>query len=973
MSIVPTRIDRYEIKGRLGSGGMGTLYLARDTNPTTDRLVVLKLLRTSLDSDELVQRFRREARALAELNHPNIVVIYDSGEFDGSPFIVMEYVRGETLAELIRRHAPIPLGEKLRLLAELCAGLAHAHEAGIIHRDIKPANLVVDPNGRLKILDFGIARVDTDATLHGAQLTRVAVQIGTPGYMSPEQLEAGEVDARSDLFAVGAVAYELISGHEAFQGANTRQIERQVISEQPVPLVGSVPGLDPEIAAVVASALEKDRGQRCQSAVELGEAFERLRARIPGGDRQARATPSPRPTGERKPRRERAADSAYERAVTSYREGGEEGARRFAIEALAEYPEHEGARRLLTELGRFRDVEPWLPAPPPAPPVGVTDSSATLIATPASALDSSATLIAQPPSAFDDSETLIAPGLVPPPPPVAQPEPPVPAKPRAAAPQPTPAPAKPAPAKPAPAAAKPAPAKPAPPKPAPGPRAASSPAGRWALVGVVAAVLVVVAAAAAWFLWPSGTGGQTSTTTAAGGAGTTPAGAGGGTGQLPVVPTEHLLSIDAPAGGTIEGPGITCGTGGTACSVSQAAGTDVTLVARPDAGFTFGGFTGECSAAGVVTMAGPRRCGAVFAKAAARTPATGAARAATGPAAPQSWALTIAKPTGGTILGDRIKCGTEGSECTAKYPAGAAVTLKHQADAGHTFGEFTGDCSPAGKLVMTAARTCGATFVKAAPVLPANPMILTVTRPTDGSIIGNGIDCGPPMALCASPQPTGAAVRLMARPKPGFVFTGFTGDCDAGGVATMTASRTCGATFAKADSRLPGDRFPALTITKPRNGTILGPGIECGTGGSRCRAPQPAGSTVLLRLQPDAGFLFVRFTGDCDAGGLTVMSGPKMCAVSVLSAAEGLQNEVGYPTLTITKPTGGTVIGNGIECGATGSVCSAPQPAARQVRLLALPEVGFVFVRFTGDCDASGVTMMDGRKTCSATFAKGGQ
>ena len=126
-------------------------------------------------------------------------------------------------------------------------------------------------------------------------------------------------------------------------------------------------------------------------------------------------------------------------------------------------------------------------------------------------------------------------------------------------------------------------------------------------------------------------------------------------------------------------------------------------------------------------------------------------------------------------------------------------------------------------------------------------------------------------------------------------------------------------------------------------------------------------------MQPDPGFFFVRFTGDCDAGGLTVMSGPKLCAVSILNLKDGIPNEVGYPTLTITRPAGGTVIGNGIECGTGGSACSAPQPGAREVRLLARPDVGFVFVRFTGDCNASGVLMMDAPRTCTATFAKGGQ
>ena len=155
---LPTRISRYEIKSLIGRGGMGSLYLARD-KPNTNRLVALKLLNAKLDSGDLRERFAREARALAALNHPNIVNIYDSGEFQGSPFIVMEYVRGETLAEKIKRRAPMSLAQKLKLMVELCAGLAHAHEAGIIHRDIKPANLMVDQQGRLKILDFGIARV----------------------------------------------------------------------------------------------------------------------------------------------------------------------------------------------------------------------------------------------------------------------------------------------------------------------------------------------------------------------------------------------------------------------------------------------------------------------------------------------------------------------------------------------------------------------------------------------------------------------------------------------------------------------------------------------------------------------------------------------------------------------------------------------------------------------------------------------
>src|SRR3954454_9082571 len=150
MDSLPSQAGRYEIKSLIGRGGMGDLYLARD--PNTSRLVAIKLLNASLNSGDLRDRFAREARALAALNHPNIVTIYDYGEFQGSPFIVMEYVRGESLAEKIKRRAPLTVTQKLKLMEELCAGLGHAHEAGIIHRDIKPANLMVEQHGRLKIL-----------------------------------------------------------------------------------------------------------------------------------------------------------------------------------------------------------------------------------------------------------------------------------------------------------------------------------------------------------------------------------------------------------------------------------------------------------------------------------------------------------------------------------------------------------------------------------------------------------------------------------------------------------------------------------------------------------------------------------------------------------------------------------------------------------------------------------------------------
>ena len=441
----------------------------------------------------------------------------------------------------------------------------------------------------------------------------------------------------------------------------------------------------------------------------------------------------------------------------------------------------------------------------------------------------------------------------------------------------------------------------------------------------------------------------------------------------PPVTSEQTLTVDRPEGGTIEGPGIACGTGGADCSLSLPANAEVRLTARADTGFTFGGFTGDCATGGVTAMSAPRRCGAVFTKTAARADSDTTAPRKTVTPAIQWWVLTVTKPAGGTILGDNIKCGTEGAECGSKFPAGYTVTLRHKAEAGYKFVEFTGDCKQAGQTLMNAARTCGATFVKEAAAAPAGPVTLTVKRPTDGTIVGNGIDCGPQTTLCSSTQPNGVSVRLLARPRPGFVFKGFTEDCEAGGVAVMTASRSCGAVFAKADAALQADAFPVLTVNKPKNATIVGPGIQCGRGGSRCTAPQPAGSTVHLTIRPDRGYFFVRFTGDCDAGGTTVMKGPRLCAASVLSLQENGPPPPGdYPTLSITRPSGGTIIGNGIECGTAADACSAPQPVGSSVQLLARPDPGFAFVRFTGDCDAGGATAMTGPKTCGATFSKGG-
>jgi serine/threonine protein kinase len=362
-----SRIDRFEIKSLIGSGGMGTLYLARDTSPNTYRLVALKLLNTNLDSEDLRDRFGREARALASLSHPNVVNIHECGEYRGSPYIVMEYVRGETLAEKIKRRAPLSLPDKLKLMMELCAGLAHAHEAGIIHRDIKPANLMVDHHGRLRLLDFGIARVvEAGVTMVGVQMTQINMRIGTPGYMSPEQYEGAEIDRRSDIFAVGAVFYELLAYREAFPGSTTRQIEKRVLESEPERLTSQISGLDPEIEAVVAKALQKDPDKRFQDAAQMERALTKVWWRLGLAESVSaspRATPPPTPGAGKKSSR---ADAAYQRALAAVDEGAPEAARRYAMEALAEDAKHEGARRFLQKHDPTFKLPP--PSPPPPPP-----------------------------------------------------------------------------------------------------------------------------------------------------------------------------------------------------------------------------------------------------------------------------------------------------------------------------------------------------------------------------------------------------------------------------------------------------------------------------------------------------------------------------------------------------------------------------------------------------------------------------
>jgi len=286
---VPKNIARYQVLNHLESGGMGTVFLARD--PAIDRLVAIKLLREGFDNAELRERFMREARSAGRLRHINIVTIFDVGEHENQPFIAMEYVEGETLHGLIRRQAALSIGRKLQLMDELCAGLQYAHRGGIIHRDIKPKNIMLDGDGVLKVLDFGIARI-SDAGAGGIK-TQAGMLMGTLNYMAPEQMMGlPDVDARADMFSAGAVFYELLACKQAFPGGLESGILHKIINASPEPLQTLDPALDPAIVAVVNRCLEKARENRYADMAAVRRDLVALRRRYTVDEEESGSQPT---------------------------------------------------------------------------------------------------------------------------------------------------------------------------------------------------------------------------------------------------------------------------------------------------------------------------------------------------------------------------------------------------------------------------------------------------------------------------------------------------------------------------------------------------------------------------------------------------------------------------------------------------------------------------------------------------------
>jgi eukaryotic-like serine/threonine-protein kinase len=261
--------ERYEIGGVLGRGGMAEVHRGRDLR--LGREVAVKVLRSDLARDPSFQvRFRREAQAAASLNHPAIVAVYDTGEdrtgSGATPYIVMEYVEGETLRDVLRREGRLDPTRAMQLAADICGALDFSHRNGIVHRDVKPGNVMITPQGAVKVMDFGIARAVSDSA---ATMTSTAAVIGTAQYLSPEQARGEAVDARSDVYSVGCLLYELVTGAPPFTGDSPVSVAYQHVREDPRLPSSINPEIPPELDAILLKAMSKNPANRYQSAADM--------------------------------------------------------------------------------------------------------------------------------------------------------------------------------------------------------------------------------------------------------------------------------------------------------------------------------------------------------------------------------------------------------------------------------------------------------------------------------------------------------------------------------------------------------------------------------------------------------------------------------------------------------------------------------------------------------------------------------
>ncbi|MFZ3213120.1 MAG: protein kinase [Terriglobales bacterium] len=298
-SVIGQTVSHYVVARKLGSGGMGVVYEAEDTQ--LGRRVALKFLPQDLAQDaHSLERFQREARAASALNHPNICTVYAIEEHERQRFIVMELLEGQPLAQLIGRH-PFEIEQLLAISIQIADALESAHAKGIVHRDVKPANIFVTPRGQVKVLDFGLAKVETLRPAVGAadaasqletmgqpaDLTTPGTALGTVSYMSPEQARGQLTDSRTDLFSLGTVLYQMATGLLPFQGDTSAVVYEAILNRDPTPVIQVKPALPPEFARIVEKALEKDRNLRYQTATDFKTDLVRLKRDIESGQKRA--------------------------------------------------------------------------------------------------------------------------------------------------------------------------------------------------------------------------------------------------------------------------------------------------------------------------------------------------------------------------------------------------------------------------------------------------------------------------------------------------------------------------------------------------------------------------------------------------------------------------------------------------------------------------------------------------------------
>ncbi len=295
-----TVAERYELEELVGAGGMSSVYKAHDT--LLERNVALKILHEHFTGDdEFVERFRREARSVAQLSHPNIVTVIDRGQDgEGRQFIVFEYIEGENLKELVVRKGRLPVRQALELSLEIAHGLSFAHEHGLVHRDVKPQNVLLNGDGRAKVTDFGIAR-----SLDVEGVTQTGTVLGTSNYIAPEQASGQPVDARTDVYSLGVVLYELLAGDVPFPGESFVAVAMKHVNEPPPSLLDVRRDVPLRVAGAVDRALEKSPGQRFGSMAEFAAELEACRREVDGAQEEAWTTivPPARDGGRRRRRR----------------------------------------------------------------------------------------------------------------------------------------------------------------------------------------------------------------------------------------------------------------------------------------------------------------------------------------------------------------------------------------------------------------------------------------------------------------------------------------------------------------------------------------------------------------------------------------------------------------------------------------------------------------------------------------------